>query len=396
MWTADQQTDEQFMRRALALAMKGRGAVEPNPMVGCVIVKEGLVIGEGFHQRFGAPHAEPNALASCVESPAGATAYVSLEPCCHTGKKTPPCVPELIKAKLSRVVIGCLDPNPSVSGQGAAKLRDAGIAVTVPVLESQAKQLNAPFFALIRDHRPYVTLKWAQSADGKVAGPPPRRLWISNRASQQIVHELRARCDAILVGMNTIVSDDPLLTVRGVEPMRTLHRIVLNGDLNISPSTRVVQSARQTPLLIVCRESAFRQKPERVRELESLGAEIVAMPMDESDQIDLANVLRLLGERQFTHLLVEPGPTLARSFLRQNLADRVWIFQSPNPIGEPTAPSAVRVDYPATGHMIHEGDRLTEYLNPASPAFFALEPSVDFIQCGGSSSTSRSSCASVL
>src|SRR4051812_44360191 len=171
LMTPAAKNDQDFMRLAIRLAMNGRGAVEPNPMVGCVIVKDGRVIGEGYHERFGGPHAEPNALASCTESPAGATAYVTLEPCCHTNKKTPPGTPRLIEAKLARVVIGCLDPNPDVDGKGVAMLRAAGIDVDAPALEAEAKQLIAPFLARTRYHWPYVTLKWAQSADGKIAGP---------------------------------------------------------------------------------------------------------------------------------------------------------------------------------------------------------------------------------
>src|SRR5215212_9724063 len=162
------ETDECYLRRAIRLAMNGRGRVEPNPMVGCVLVKNGRVIGEGYHQQFGGPHAEPNALASCTESPEGATAYVTLEPCCHTNKKTPPCAPRLIEAKIARVVIGCLDPNPDVNGKGVAMLRKAGIHVDGPVLEGPAKQLIAMFRANLMS-RPYVTAKWAQTADGKVA-----------------------------------------------------------------------------------------------------------------------------------------------------------------------------------------------------------------------------------
>jgi diaminohydroxyphosphoribosylaminopyrimidine deaminase/5-amino-6-(5-phosphoribosylamino)uracil reductase len=174
--------DFQHLRRAIRLAMNGRGAVEPNPMVGCVIVKDGQVIGEAYHAHFGGPHAEPLALA-CAKSPEGATAYVTLEPCCHTNKKTPPCVPKLIEAKLARVVIGTLDPNPEVNGKGVAMLRAAGIQVDGPALEDEARQLNAAFIKGTLHQRPYVTVKWAQSADGKVAGPGGQRVWISNRAA---------------------------------------------------------------------------------------------------------------------------------------------------------------------------------------------------------------------
>src|SRR5688572_1939929 len=223
--------DEQFMRRAIRLAMNGRGRVEPNPMVGCVLVKDGRVIGEGFHATFGGPHAEPNALANCTESPAGATAYVTLEPCCHTNKKTPPCVPALIGAKVARVVVGCLDPNPDVNGKGLQQLREAGVEVVGPVLEADAKQLIAPFILSITGTRPYVTLKWAQSADGKVAGSQGRRMTISNERSIRLVHELRALSDAIMVGVNTAIMDDPMLTARGIQSDRRPLRVVLDRQL---------------------------------------------------------------------------------------------------------------------------------------------------------------------
>jgi diaminohydroxyphosphoribosylaminopyrimidine deaminase / 5-amino-6-(5-phosphoribosylamino)uracil reductase len=373
------QTDLELMRRAMDLAIRGRGAVEPNPMVGCVIVKEGRVIGEGYHERFGGPHAEPNALAACTESPAGATAYVSLEPCCHTNKKTPPCAPRLIEAKVSRVVVGTLDPNPQVAGRGVEQLRAAGIRVDVLDLP-QARQLIAPFIALTVHRRPYVTLKWAESADGKIAGPPGVRLWISNRQSLHIVHELRARCDAILVGMNTVTADDPLLTVRGVTPMRPLRRVVLNRDLTISPSSRLVQSADQGPVEIICSEAARERNADVVGALETRAVEVTGMPLGDDGRIELAQVLHHLGNRGVTHLLVEPGPTLTRTFLRKNLADRVWIFRSPTQVGDPTAPNGVRVTFPPTGTTTHNGDVLTEYLNPASPVFFALDESPDLRQ----------------
>src|SRR5829696_6363962 len=212
--TNSSELDIAMMRRAVALAQRGRGRVEPNPMVGCVIVRDGRVIGEGFHEQFGAPHGEAAALAACAESPAGATAYVTLEPCCHTNKKTPPCVPALIEARLARVVVGSVDPNPDVNGQGLDQLRAAGIAVTQGVLEESTKQLLAPFIARVVYDRPYVTLKWAETADGKVAGPRGERLQISNPRSTRAVHALRAASDAILVGINTVINDDPLLTAR--------------------------------------------------------------------------------------------------------------------------------------------------------------------------------------
>jgi len=376
----DTSSDLTFMRRALELAARGRGAVEPNPMVGCVIVRNGRIIGEGFHERFGGPHAEPNALASCTESTAGATAYVTLEPCCHTNKKTPPCVPQLVGAKVARVVVGCADPNPQVAGGGIDQLRSAGIEVTCGVLEAECRQLNAPFFALVREKRPYVTLKWAQSNDGTMAGPPGQRLWISNGTSQKTVHRFRSLCDAILVGINTVLCDDPLLTVRGVEPKRTLARAVLNRDLTIPSSSRLVQSAKTTPVLVYCSTDAGAQKPQAVQELNQLGVEVISLPYDQPRGISLTAVLRDLGSRRFTHLLVEPGPTLARGFLSQNLADRVWIYRSPRDFGEHGSPKAPDVTYPAAAQIDLDGDQLTEYLNPASPCFFCLRGSPELDQ----------------
>jgi diaminohydroxyphosphoribosylaminopyrimidine deaminase/5-amino-6-(5-phosphoribosylamino)uracil reductase len=366
------EADEGFMREALALAMRGRGRVEPNPMVGCVIVKDGRVIGRGYHERYGSPHAEPNALASCAEDPAGATAYVTLEPCCHTNKQTPPCVPKLIAAKLARVVIGCADPNPNVSGKGIAQLREAGVEVREKCLEAEAKQLAAPFFSTIVRKRPYVTLKWAETSD-HIVGQTDRRMQISNPTAMQVVHELRSRCDAILVGVNTVIADDPMLTVRGVEPMRPLLRVALDRNLSIPLDSRLIRTARETPLMVFCRASALATRADRAKAIRSAGATIAPLPEDASLDQSLAH----LGSLGLTHLLVEPGPTLASSFLRTGLADRVWIIESPKSGGSGLV--AAPVAYPPTEQANLAGDVLTEYLNPGSEVYFALKPSVDLL-----------------
>lgn len=362
------------MRRALALALKGRGTVEPNPMVGCVIVKGARIIGEGYHERFGGPHAEPNALAACSESPEGGTAYVTLEPCCHTNKKTPPCVPKLIEAKLSCVVIACVDPNSQVSGRGIESLRSAGIAVATGILEPQAKQLNAAYFKRILQHQPYVTLKWAQSANGKVGGPVGKQAWISNDASTRLVHELRSKCDAILIGINTALSDDPLLTARGVEHPRPLIRAVADSNLRLPLNSRLVRTAAEHPVLVYC--GAENTQSVAGTELRRHHVRVQGVEV-RNGQLDLKQMLVDLYEQGVTHLLVEPGPTLAKSFLDQNLADRVWIFCSPKVIEGHDAPSAPIVDYPASGQLILDDDQLTEYLNRASPAFVCLQASPD-------------------
>ena len=369
--------DFQHLRRAIRLAMNGRGAVEPNPMVGCVIVKDGQAIGEAYHAQFGGPHAEPQALAACATSPEGATAYVTLEPCCHTNKKTPPCVPKLIEAKLARVVIGTLDPNPEVNGKGVAMLRAAGIQVDGPALEDEARQLNAAFIKGTLHQRPYVTVKWAQSADGKVAGPGGQRVWISNRAAFRAVHQIRARSDVILVGINTALADDPLLSARGVEPLRTLRRAVLDSNLRLPPESQLVRTAAGE-VTVFCSRDTFRKSP-KVDELQSLGIEIIPIKADPNGVgLSLDDVLFDL-DNVATHVLVEAGPTLARSFIEQNFVDRVWIIRSPNPISDPSAPEAVKLAYPAVGTVDLEGDVLTEYLNPHSRAFFAPLPSADLV-----------------
>jgi diaminohydroxyphosphoribosylaminopyrimidine deaminase/5-amino-6-(5-phosphoribosylamino)uracil reductase len=374
-------SDLEFMRSAIDLAMLGRGRVEPNPMVGCVIVKDGRVIAEGYHEQFGGPHAEPNALAKIGDSAEGATAYVSLEPCCQNSKKkTPPCAPRLIAAKIARVVAACHDPNPLVSGRGLEQLRQAGIKVDEGLLEAEAKQLIAPFLKEITQHRPYVTLKWAQTADGKIAGPKGSRLKISNTTSFKVIHELRGRCDAILVGLATVLADDPLLIARGTNPARTLLRVVLDCNLGIPLKSQLVQTAGQSPVLVCCEENAYRTKTEVVSRLRGHGVEVV--PLRGEGRISLEHLLDELGRRSVTHLLVEPGAKLARSFLGQSLADRVWIFHSPLRVNANDAPVAMRVDYPTTGSIALDGDELSEHLNPGSAVFYSLESSADFVLVG--------------
>ena len=370
-----EETDLRIMRRAIELATRGRGNVEPNPMVGCVIAKNASIIGEGFHEKVGGPHAEPNALAACIEDPAGATAYVNLEPCCHLTKRTPPCVPRLIAAKIARVVVGCRDPNPLVSGQGIAQLRAAGIEVAENVLGNESRQLNAAFFKHIEHRRPYVTLKWAQTADGKVASSTGPRLMITNDQSNKIVHKLRSLSDAILVGINTVLADDPLLTARGVATSRQPMRIVLDTHLRTPITSRLVITADQSPVLIYCSESAYKKSPEIAR---APGVEIQPIPLDAHGHISLAHMLNDLGGRSVTHLLVEPGPKLATAFLRENLPDRIWIFRSPKMLSDPHAPAAAKIEYPSVAENIIAGDRITEYLNTAGSVYFAPMASADF------------------
>jgi diaminohydroxyphosphoribosylaminopyrimidine deaminase/5-amino-6-(5-phosphoribosylamino)uracil reductase len=372
-------SDEHWMRHALALAAKGRGTVEPNPMVGCVIVRDAQLIGEGYHQVFGGPHAEPNALAQCGAAPtaaAGATAYVTLEPCSHTDKKTPPCVPLLIASKLARVVIGCVDPNPKVWGRGVEQLSEAGIETVVGLLEKQTKQLNAAYFARTVFHRPYVTLKWAESADGKVAGAGGARRRISNERAMRVIHDLRGRCDAILVGIRTALNDNPMLLARLGKPVKQPLRVVLDSRLDLPVNGALAITAHNSPVLVYCSASAYEEQSDKLALLRRQDVEVAPLA-GEANRIELPAVLADLCRRNVTHLLIEPGPGLAAAFLRHNLADRIWVQRSPMRIGDATAPTAQRVDYPAIAEVNLDDDVLTEYLNPASDVYFSPDASAD-------------------
>jgi diaminohydroxyphosphoribosylaminopyrimidine deaminase/5-amino-6-(5-phosphoribosylamino)uracil reductase len=380
MWTS---ADEQWLRRAMRLAVGGRGRVEPNPLVGCVIARDGRVIGEGYHQRFGAPHAEPNALNACHENPAGSTMYVTLEPCSHTNKKTPPCVPTLIAAQPARIVIGTIDPNREVNGRGVVQLQNAGIEVQLapPDLAAECRQLIAPFILRQEHHRPYVTLKWAESADGKVAGHEGMRRQITGPAATQQVHELRARCDAVLVGMGTVLADDPMLTARDVAEKRPIERIVIDRRLRLPLDSKLARTANDVPTVVI---TSLHASAEEFEELMALGVR-VAWPAEKDEDflaaaLDAGSTL----DRAYTHVLVEPGPTLANVFFESDYCDRVWRFVAPMRIDDATAPSAAEVPdhFVETGRVTLGDDTLIEYLNPQSPAFHAAVPSADLILAG--------------
>ncbi len=393
--------DIHWMRQALTLARHGRGWVEPNPLVGCVLVRDGKLLSQGFHQRYGQAHAEANALAQLPDGGArGASAYVTLEPCCHEKKQTPPCAPRLIAAQVARVVIGCLDPNPLVNGRGVAMLREAKIACVVGVLENDCRQLNAPFFSLTLRNQPYVTLKWAQSADGKLGLPGPRPLAISGPQSLAAMHQLRGRCDAILIGIGTALSDDPLLTARpaagaaatGEAPRQPL-RVVLDRWLRLPLESRLVQSAAQIPLRLYCAAEALEKQAPKAQRLQAAGVQLQPAKLCRQG-ICLQSVLLDLGTEKRTHVLIEPGPTLGRHIIEAQLADRLWRFTAPLQVqppdadaaatpdaaAAPAAPAAPAVDWPVVAEMSLGADRLTEALNPQSPSFYAYQPSADWPQ----------------
>ncbi len=246
--------DETWMRKAVELAERGRGHVEPNPLVGAIIVRDGRAVGEGWHQQYGQAHAEVNALAAAGDAAHGATLYVTLEPCCHHGK-TPPCTDAVLHAGIARVVAALADPFPLVAGQGAARLRSAGVAVEFGVCADLARRQNAPYLKLLAAGRPYIHAKWAMTLDGKIATRTGDSQWISSDASRRVVHELRGRMDGILVGIGTALADDPLLTARPPGP-RTATRVILDAQARLPLDCRLVRTAREVPTLIATTPAA--------------------------------------------------------------------------------------------------------------------------------------------
>lgn len=336
--------DETFMRRALALAARARGAVEPNPMVGCVIVCGSHIVGEGYHRRFGGPHAEVYALRQAGPAARGATCYVTLEPCCHTGK-TPPCSDALIAAKVRRVITAIRDPFPQVAGQGLRTLRRAGIEVRSGLLEAESARLNAPYITLQRTGRPWVILKWAQSLDGKIATRTGESKWISGPQARAYAHQLRGRVDAVVVGLGTVVADDPLLTCRQSKPRRLAARIVIDPDAQISLNTRLVRSANRFPTVVACDQSRLSGK--RAASLQRAGLKLIGLRRDRTGGLDLRALLRELGRRHMTNVLVEGGGHTLGAFYDAGLADEAVIFVAPRLIGGHEAVSSLAGRGPA-------------------------------------------------
>jgi len=326
-------TDETWMRRALELAERGRGAVEPNPLVGAVVVRYGKLVGEGWHQKYGQAHAEVNALDAAGDAARGATLYVTLEPCCHSGK-TPPCTDAVLRAGVARVVAAIIDPFPQVAGDGAAILRAAGLAVEIGLCEAEARRLNAPYLTLLLKKRPYVHAKWAMTLDGKIATTSGDSKWISSEASGRLVHELRGRMDAIVVGIGTVVADDPLLTARPPGP-RTPMRIVLDSRLRFPSESQLGRTAREIPVLVVVAEPV---NPERVTAVASLAIEVLCMPACDG-RPDVNALLQELGRRRFTNLLLEGGSGVFGSFLDAQAIDELHVLVAPKLVGGSTAPS---------------------------------------------------------
>ncbi|MCM1494752.1 MAG: bifunctional diaminohydroxyphosphoribosylaminopyrimidine deaminase/5-amino-6-(5-phosphoribosylamino)uracil reductase RibD [Bacteroides sp.] len=312
-------TEEAIMRHAIALAGKAEGKTNPNPMVGAVVVKNGRIIGEGYHQYIGGLHAERNALASCTESPEGAAIYVTLEPCCHYGK-TPPCTEAILEHKLAKVVIGSRDPNPKVAGKGAAILRQAGVAVVEDFLREECDALNPVFFHYIQNKMPYIALKYAMTADGKIAANSGASQWITGEAARTHVHRLRNYYKGILVGIGTVLQDNPMLTCR-IPDGRNPIRIVCDSHLRIPLDCRLCNTTNQAPVIIACVDD-----PEHKQQaLEAKGVQVL-FTAEQNGSIDIPDLLRQLGELEIDGILVEGGGTMNAAFVAARQIHHVYAY----------------------------------------------------------------------
>lgn len=357
-------TDRDYMLRAISLAKKGAGFTNPNPMVGAVIVKEGRIIGEGYHEKYGKLHAERNAIASLTESAQGATLYVTLEPCCHYGK-TPPCTEAVIEQKIAKVVIGSRDPNPKVAGKGVMQLRQAGIEVVEDFMREECDAINQVFFHFITSNRPYVVMKYAMTADGKIATRTGASKWITGEESRMRVQHMRSRYAAIMVGIGTVLLDDPMLNVR-VKGSPSPLRIVCDSSLQIPVESKIVKSAREYPTIVVC----AKENPVRQQALEDAGIQVLCFPNDKG-RVDLVKVMEYLGEQKIDSVFIEGGGTLNESALKAGIVSELKVFIAPKIFGgrdssSPVAGEGVKIPsmaYPLSLQNVSQigEDLLLEY-----------------------------------
>jgi diaminohydroxyphosphoribosylaminopyrimidine deaminase/5-amino-6-(5-phosphoribosylamino)uracil reductase len=335
--------DCRYMDMALLLARRGRGHVEPNPMVGAVLVQDGKVLAKGWHRGFGQPHAEIEALRAAKAPVRGGTLYVNLEPCCHTGK-TGPCTQAIIAAGIQRVVVAMTDPNPLVRGKGIRRLRAAGIDVTTGVMERQAQELNRPFITWITTRRPYITAKWAQTLDGCVADSRRQSRWISSPESRELVHQWRGRMDGIMVGIGTALADDPMLTARPEKQAalcRTALRIIMDSQCRLPLNSKLVQSAASVPVMVLHQMPLSRAAAQRRGKLLQHKVLCLGVRCGKNGKIDLAAALHELRQCNCTNILVEGGPTLIGALLAENLIDEGLVFIAPKIAGDKRAHHAV-------------------------------------------------------
>jgi len=330
-------TDLQWMARALTLAARGRGLTSPNPMVGAILVRDGAMLAERFHERAGGAHAEAAALAEAGERARGAILYVTLEPCNHVGR-TPPCVDAIIRAGVRRVVSATRDPNPRVKGGGTAALATAGVEVTTPCLEREARDLNRAFFTAVERQRPHVTVKWAMTLDGKIASFDRRSQWITGEAARQEGHRLRSQSDAIVTGIGTVLADDPALTVRLAQPWpREPYRVVVDSRARLPLDAKLLQTGSRSRVLVAVGEAAA---PQRLATLESAGVTVLACKSREG-RVDVADLGARLLALDVTAVLLEAGSELTGAFVQAGLVDRVAAFVAPTLLGGAAAPTSV-------------------------------------------------------
>ena len=330
---SDVDQDVKFMKHALRLAARGQGTTSPNPMVGAVIVAKGKVVGSGYHKQAGGPHAEVFALQHARSKSRQATLYLTLEPCCHTEKRTPPCVPDIIESGVRRVVVAMRDPNPQVAGRGIRQLKQAGIVVDVGCLKQEATKLNEIYIHWVKTGLPFVILKSGMTLDGKIATAKGESKWITGPKAREHVHQLRSRVDAIAVGVNTVLKDDPQLTARlsGSKGQATRQpvRLIFDSRLRIPFTARVLQGIEQNPTAMVTTKEA---DPEKVEQLRSKWVEVLVLPQKRK-QVSIRRCLQELGNMGITSVLVEGGSELNASFLREGLVNQVYLYMAPTLLG---------------------------------------------------------------
>ena len=339
---------EEYMRLAIELAKNGTGFTNPNPLVGAVIVKDGRVIGKGWHERYGDLHAERNALENCTEDPKGADRYVTFEPCCHHGKQ-PPCTDAVISAGIGHVYVGSYDPNPLVAGKSLGLLRSHGIEVTEGVLKDECDALNPIFFHYITHKTPYVIMKCAISADGRIAAHTGASKWITSEASRDDAQLLRKRCAAIMVGINTVLADDPMLNCRCEEPSDPV-RVICDSHLRIPLDSKIIKTARDIPTIIAAAGGADAEKAERIK---AAGADVI---FTGGGRTDLTELMRVLGGRGIDSVLAEGGASLHASLLRAGLVNETIVYIAPKIIGGDGMPAvgALGVETPDNAVMLGE------------------------------------------
>jgi diaminohydroxyphosphoribosylaminopyrimidine deaminase/5-amino-6-(5-phosphoribosylamino)uracil reductase len=319
-----------YINRCFELARRGKGFASPNPLVGAVLVKDGKVIGEGYHRKFGEAHAEVNAIKNATKEVTGSTLYCNLEPCCHANKQTPPCVPLIIKNKIKRVVISNLDPNQEVNGKAVQQLREAGIEVTIGILENEGKELNKFYFKYVQEKLPYITLKIAQSIDGKISLSKKEQTWLTGKESIKFVHKLRSEYDAVLVGAGTIKTDNPLLNVREVKG-RNPFRVIVDGKLSIPVKSKVIDAVDPQSTWIFTTKTTNERM---VKLLSEKGVRIFRIKSSRQNKLDIKKIIKRLAKHKITSLLVEGGSNVFTQFIEQELFDEIIILQAPKILGE--------------------------------------------------------------